>query len=380
MRRPCMSVRATMTVSMRPSRTICRNSSSCLGTAWPAPRLPAPCSSLIVPPMPCRGGGSRGCGPVAGIVARVAHDGQTNSAFGLWPRTHQTAPNLLCRHLGAAQLCRSVADFGSSPRLVRLRARARPKSRARTEVGNTPMNDRDVEAQPGDIKQTELEGEPLERPAESNRIATPHKADVARSDQARLARPGSQAHRVGEPPYPRVRLTAAHPRSRIRREKQAKGPAFSLAGLRASVAALGRSLGGGFGSHRPQVSGQAFRPANMRRLVFRRPTLKGIFAFAVTAPTVAVVMALLFTLPTNPAAPSASGSIYGITWQAAVKAPTSKIDFGPYFTTYGPDMLMLGTVLTTNGSTTTTATTVWASTDGATWTERSGSGAFDVGD
>ncbi len=241
------------------------------------------------------------------------------------------------------------------------------------------MNDRDVEAQPGDIKQTKLEGEPLERPADTNRIAMPNKAGVERSDQARRARPGAQAHRVGEPAYPRVRLTAAHPRSRLRREGQAKGPGFSLAGLRASGAALGRGLVGGFGSHRPQVSGQAFRPANLRRLVFRRPTLKGLFALAGVAATVAVVTALLSTLPSNPAAPSASGSIYGITWQSAIKAPTSKIDFGPYFTTYGPDMLMLGTALTTNGSTTTTATTVWASTDGATWTQRSGSGAFDVG-
>jgi hypothetical protein len=237
------------------------------------------------------------------------------------------------------------------------------------------MNDRDVEAQPGDIKQTEPEGEPLERAAESNRIEMPHKADVARSDQARRARPGSQAHRVGEPAYPRVRLTSAHPRSRLRREGQAKGPGFSLAILRASAAALGRSLGGGFGSHRPQVSSQAFRAANLRRLVFRRPTLKGMFAFAGMAATVAVVAALLLTLPTNPAVPSASGSIYGVTWQAAVKAPTSKIDFGPYFTTYGPDILMLGTVLTTSGST----TTVWASTDAVSWTQRSGSGSFDVG-
>jgi hypothetical protein len=232
------------------------------------------------------------------------------------------------------------------------------------------MNYRDGEAQPGDKEQPELEGEPLERPAESNRIEMPHKADVAR-DQARRARPGSQAHRVGEPAYPRIRLTAAHPRSRLRRAGGPKKPGFSLAGLIASPVALVRAFGQSLGNNRPQVSGQAFRPANLRRFVLRRPTLKGVFALAGVAAIVAVVTALLFTLPSNPAAPSASGSIYGITWQSAVKAPTDKIDFGPYFTSYGPDMLMLGTT----GST----TTVWGSTDGATWTQRSGSGAFDVG-
>jgi len=238
------------------------------------------------------------------------------------------------------------------------------------------MKHRDGEAQPGDIENLELESEPLDEPGENRRIAIPRKADVARTDQARRARPGSQAHRVGEPAYPRVRLTSAHPRSRTRREVRPKKTGFQLAGvltgLKSGFAGLGASLGHGIGTYRRQVPSQAFQPANLRRAVFRRPTLKGLMAMAGMAAVLAIVVGLLMALPTtNFATPSSTGSIYGVSWQAAVKAPTERIDFGPYFTTYGPDMIMLGTT----GST----TTVWASSDGTTWTQRSGSGAFEVG-
>ena len=51
------------------------------------------------------------------------------------------------------------------------------------------MNDRDVEAGPGDDRQMELEDELSTQPDEDKQIVLPKKADVSRSDQARRLRP-----------------------------------------------------------------------------------------------------------------------------------------------------------------------------------------------
>ena len=55
------------------------------------------------------------------------------------------------------------------------------------------MNDRDVEAGPGDNQHLEQGDESLERPAEEKPIVMPRKADVSRSDQARRLRPSRTA-------------------------------------------------------------------------------------------------------------------------------------------------------------------------------------------
>ena len=271
------------------------------------------------------------------------------------------------------------------------------------------MNDRDVEAQPGDNYQPQTEGEPLERPAEATPLETkpleiPPKADVARSDQARRARPSrpsatpaardgtpaaplpsgsgarrrsvvqarpiaepesaGQAHQVAAPTAEPTRLTAPHPLSQLRRETRGRGPGrpFGLRGLGGFSGLSGlipRHPGAGPGGSRPG------RPR------LGRPSMRGVFAFAGLTATLAVVAALLVTLPTQPTSPSPTGSVYGITWHTATKPPTAKMDFGPFFTTLDNQLLMLGTTGTT--------TTVWASTDGSTWTQLSGSGAFAIG-
>ncbi|MGA2514204.1 MAG: hypothetical protein ABSG37_11380 [Candidatus Limnocylindrales bacterium] len=87
--------------------------------------------------------------------------------------------------------------------------------------------------------------------------------------------------------------------------------------------------------------------------------------------TVAVVAALLATLPNQPTAAAPTGSVYGINWQKPATPPTTRLDFGPYFTTFDSELLMVGTA----GST----TSVWATTDGSTWSKLSGSSAFAVG-
>ncbi|HEY1169622.1 MAG TPA: hypothetical protein VGE81_11690 [Candidatus Limnocylindrales bacterium] len=268
------------------------------------------------------------------------------------------------------------------------------------------MNDRDVEAQPGDNYQPQTEGEPLERPAEATPLETkpleiPPKADVARSDQARRARPSrpsatpaardgtpaapppsgsgarrrsvvqarpiaepgsaGQAHQVAAPTAEPTRLTAPHPLSQLRRETRGGGPgrSFGLRGLGGLSGLIPRHPGAGPGGSRPG------RPR------LGRPSMRGVFAFAGLTATFAVVAALLVTLPTQPTSPSPTGSVYGITWHTATKPPTAKMDFGPFFTTLDNQLLMLGTTGTT--------TTVWASTDGSTWTQLSGSGAFAIG-
>jgi hypothetical protein len=232
------------------------------------------------------------------------------------------------------------------------------------------MNDRDVETQPGDVDQLELETEPTEQPVETSRFASPHKANLGLNQARRMPR-GSQAYRTGEPATPRVRLTSAHPRSRTRREAGSSSRGFSAARIKAGFSALGASVGRGLTARRSSASGQAFRPANLRRAILRRPSLRSAFAMVGVGAVIVLVVGMLVALPTTSPAviPTGTGSIYGVTWNGVVKAPTDRIDFGPYFTTYGQDLLMLGTTGTT--------TTVWASQDGTSWSQRSGAGAFD---
>jgi hypothetical protein len=280
------------------------------------------------------------------------------------------------------------------------------------------MSDRDVEAQPGDNYKTDVEAEPLDESAEARRLVMPRKADVARSDQARRTKPartsdmpgagapllrGAGAHKrvvgrahpisepstdtefdeSGEPDAPRIRLKSPHPLSRLRREEQSKGWAASL-----GLGHLASSLGlGGSAAPRRGVA----RPGAMRRgrphLV--RPTMRGIVGFAGMTATFAVVTALLVTLPSHPAAPTGTGSIYGINWHGTVKAPAAKLDFGPYFTTLDTELLMLGTTISTTtaasaasssagAAAAVSTTTVWSSTDGTTWTQLSAPGAFGI--
>ena len=259
------------------------------------------------------------------------------------------------------------------------------------------MKDRDVETRPGDDYQTELESEPLEGTDETRRIVMPRKADVSRSDQARRTRPSrtsatpsgpansipaatpaatrlrgsgdpkwsatqtrpigetepaTQARQVAEPADAPIRLTAAHPLARIRRESRGRSLSQSL------------GLGGPRASRLGSASLGAFSPR------LGRPSMRGVFGLASLTATFAVVAALLVTLPSHPSGPAATGSVYSIDWHNATKPPFTKLDFGPYFTTLDNQLLMVATT----GST----TTVWATTDGSTWTQRSGSGAFGI--
>jgi hypothetical protein len=276
----------------------------------------------------------------------------------------------------------------------------RSKSRARTEVGNTPMNDRDVEAQPGDNLQNEPENDSLEFPVQSKRLVVPQKADVVQSDQARrlgpvrapkasakrgskqaaprtatpllrstgtTMRPESQAHPFGEPARPVTgreaadpiagssRLSAPHPLSR-RAAAPRKGAGVIDAGL---------------------VGGRA-----RRRSLFARPTARGLFGFAGLTATVGIVTALLVTLPNHPSAAIPTGSVYNIDWHGPANLPVKTLDFGPYFTPLDNGLLMAGTVNTPSTANSvqsvTSVTTVWASADGSTWAKRSNSGAFGI--
>jgi hypothetical protein len=299
------------------------------------------------------------------------------------------------------------------------------------------MNDRDVEAQPGDKYETDLEGEPLDEPAEARRLVMPRKADVARSDQARRANPArtsapeagarkrtvAQAHPItdpgadpeldemDEPAAARVRLKSPHPLSRLRREERRTGLAASL-GLNHLAASVGLGGPSGRTSSRDGAARQsAARQGVARQGVARRgaalqgvarrgvarlgrphlfrPTLRGIFGLAGMTATFAVVTGLLLTLPTHPTAPAATGSIYGINWHGTAKPPAAKLDFGPYFTSLDNELLMLGSTISTTGASSSASsstgaaasvstTTVWSSTDGTAWTQRSVSGAFGI--
>jgi hypothetical protein len=271
------------------------------------------------------------------------------------------------------------------------------------------MNDRDVEAGPGDDRQLELGDELFAQPDEEKQIVLPKKADVSRSDQARRLRPSrtsatrgepagepaaklqaaplmrstgsgtrplAQAHPIADPEQDELRheveeptatpihLGAPHPLARARRESPGRG--------------LGRPLGlGGPGRGR---SGAAKRvdPWAGRGSRFGRPSMRGMFGFAGLTATVAVVTALIVTLPSQPSSPAPTGSVYGVTWHSAGRPPVARLDFGPYFTTLDQDLLMLGTVSSVTNNVVSSTTSVWSTSDGSTWTQKSVAGSFDI--
>jgi hypothetical protein len=276
------------------------------------------------------------------------------------------------------------------------------------------MNDRDVEAQPGDKHRTEPDLDSLDLPVESKPLVLPPKADVARSDQARrqksasapkaprksgaslpaapllrttgtFRRPAAQAHPIDEPhgsdaernatgrettdaPYRPARLSAAHPLSRLRTDASGRG-AGSKAG-RGIAAALVPGAG---------LIGDRF---TRRRGVIGRPSKRGLFGLAGLTATVGIVTALLVTLPSQPSTATPTGSVYSIDWHGVTNLPVANLDFGPFFTPMDNGLLMAGTVNTTttnNGvQTVSSVTTVWSTTDGVTWSQTSDSGAFTI--
>lgn len=282
------------------------------------------------------------------------------------------------------------------------------------------MNDdngdtRSGETRPGDNADDEFGIEPLEGSGAASRpLDMPRKADLTGSDQARrarpvrpapeieqtkkpaaapripaargilgaLARPTSQAHplpraRAGSEPRP---VTGARPTDEPEPRSARPASPHPLARLRLGESGAGRpKIGlpgfGGLGRRPPgDGAGTPRRPGvGLPRLAL--PSLRIVFGLTGVVATVAVVASLLMTLPNNPAAPASTGSVYHITWRSATKPPDIKFDFGPYFTSFGDRLLMLGT----KGSTTTSATTtVWSSDDGSTWSQVSGADAFEI--
>jgi hypothetical protein len=309
------------------------------------------------------------------------------------------------------------------------------------------MSDRDVEAQPGDNHQPELDDESLVRPAGTKPIEMPHKADVSQPQVRPLAAPtgrevlGStpqlaQTHQIGirycpdcgseramsdtecldcghpfeimhapskpaafvapreltpqvrhvdEEPAADANAAADVPAARIAlrdrprrasRTRQARSTGTAAHPLsRLRLGERGRSLGNSFRALTPG-SDSALRvgAANLRRSRPRPrlgiPSLRSLVGYAGLTATFGIVTALIVTLPSHPSAALSTGSVYGVNWHTATKAPFDKVDFGPYFVTADTDLLMVGTV----GQT----TTAWVTGDGTTWTQRSGSGAFGI--
>ena len=278
------------------------------------------------------------------------------------------------------------------------------------------MNRRDVEAQPGDNDQTELEGESLERSAEPKPLVMPQKADITKSDQAR--RKSDQARRAQPPraPAPKATKSASTPAARllaplrrttgtirpttqarpnadpaptemIERDEASTPPPVRLSSphplSRLRLQDRGRNLGRSLGLGGPAAPSRGAPRAGDRwtRRPARsgRPTLRALFGFAGLTATVAVVSALLMTLPNQPSGATPSGAVYGVVWGKAASAPLSRIDFGPYFTSLDKELLMVGTTNSTDkNKNVVSTTTVWATTTGSTWTQLSGSGAFGI--
>jgi hypothetical protein len=193
----------------------------------------------------------------------------------------------------------------------------------------------------------------------------PRRADVSGSDQATRIRPNADSARPGRRslalPKARVagsgsalpRVSSPHPLSRRRATSTSQ---FNI----------------------PNLADQLAR----RRGMVKRPGRRGVFGAAGLTATVAIVSLLLMALPSHPIAPAPTGSVYTVDWNRQVKLPVASLDFGPYFDTLDNTLLMVGTVNTTTtaGSVTqvSSTTTVWSSTDGATWTQKSDGGAFGM--
>ena len=211
----------------------------------------------------------------------------------------------------------------------------------------------------------------------------PKRPDTAALPPAPLLRttgagvkPASQAHHVAEPDLDElarevdeptaapIHLRTAHPLSRTRRQDQGRVGGFrlGLGGLRrarASAAASGAQWAGRGSGH-------------------GRPSARGFFGLAGLTATFGIVTALIVTLPSQPFTPAPTGSVYGISWHKTGQPPVPKLDFGPYFTTLDQELLMAGTVNTLTNNVVTSATTVWSSTDGSAWTEKSTPGSFAI--
>jgi hypothetical protein len=290
------------------------------------------------------------------------------------------------------------------------------------------MSDRNVEAQPGDNLKSHTDRQQLGHPsvqsddghscpdcgferdpgsmycencgaafaegfaATAVAATMPHKADVAGSNQATRIRPSSGTAKPGRKPLAlpwlrsRGSATAAKPRTptvpapelRRRSTTKAARPGSSLPRV-SSPHPLSRRRATAPRQFRvPNLTGQL---ARLLSYVRQRGKRAIVGAAGVTG-IVAIVSALLVTLPNHPVAPTPTGSVYIINWNRPVTLPVTSLDFGPYFDTLDNTLLMVGTVNATStvGSATSVSstTTVWASSDGATWTQRSDSGSFSV--
>jgi hypothetical protein len=269
------------------------------------------------------------------------------------------------------------------------------------------VKDDHLDPPPGDDSEPGVEQ--LELPASAPQpLGMPRRADLTGSDQARRSRPVQPASGPASPPgtgsaaaqtdptlkpaqRPQPFTPQATPLARPQPAAETKastgdqpGGGRPPAGL-ASAHPLARLRLGEPGGGRPRIGLPAFRGFGRRSAVASRstpggsslrrrgrslPSLRTVFALTGVAATVAVVASLLMALPSQPAAPAATGSVYQISWRSAARPPATKFDFGPYFTSFDNDLVMLGTA----GST----TTVWTSADGSSWSQISGSGAFDI--
>lgn len=208
--------------------------------------------------------------------------------------------------------------------------------------------------------------DPTLKPAQKPRTFAPQATPVAPAHPISKTTPAAGDETIGEPPS--ARLASPHPLARLRLGEPGAGrPRIALPALR------------GLGRPTPAAVRAKSGGSSLRRRTRRLPSLRTVFAFTGIAATVAVVASLLMALPSQPAAPVATGSVYQVSWRSAAKPPTAKFDFGPYFTSFDNDLVMLGTNLGKDGSgKPVSATTVWTSADGSSWSQVSGSGAFDI--
>ncbi len=220
--------------------------------------------------------------------------------------------------------------------------------------------------------------EPLERPgAVPQQLELPRTADLSRPDQARRTRPVAP-HRIrlaearhGDRPAPSPPTNRGRPGAACRRTRwPGCGSASPMPRSRRSGFRAWAAWAAGLPPGVPSRTGPASARPGLARPRLRLPSIRTAFALTGIAATLVIVASLLMTLPNNPVAPAATGSIYQISWRSAAKPPDAKFEFGPYFTSFGDSLLMLGT----RGST----TTVWSSADGSTWSQVSDSGAFEV--
>jgi hypothetical protein len=294
------------------------------------------------------------------------------------------------------------------------------------------MNHRDVEDQamtgeafPDDNLANDAEsyaepetGADLEEEARVRRVDLPRRADLSKSNQARRLNFGRARRRPGEPvdpapeqpvepssrlqEYVRTRgirgrvPSQAHPISDTERPRPEPGrrpaparPSTAAAGtspapsaphplsrLRVRERGSGAARASGLGAVRPSLRtwlpGARIDRGSLAKSL-RHPSLKTLFGLSGAVATVAIVGTLMVALPSQPPVVEplpTSGSIYGVKWTAAGQPPSARFDFGPYFTSSGTTLLMAGTA----GS----ATTVWSTSDGDTWTQISDPDAFDM--